>query len=259
MRTNKKLLHTLFTLYSYNRARTQFPANLSYSPLLFHDSLQRSIDRSFVFILAEDEYKFQNHQSRSEKEKFIRISRIIGTNPIRFFLLFHLLVSLPSIRLSMVAKTKKKKKKSTIPTTTRPTNARNNTFTGIAPVQSRGLKPVGGIHTGSRLIYLRILFLHFFFSPFSRARLRGEASRVESSGEASECRVTSHDRPINDGEVGDKRRETEVTAPILWKQRFFTAARDFASPFQRNFLRNIIYHRENRTDFDTDFCHIDRW
>lgn len=126
----------------------------------------------------------------------------------------------------MVAKTKKKKK-STIPTTTRPTNARNNTFTGIAPVQSpvRGLKPVGGIHpidiSANTFPPRRTFFFLPFFSRPSEAR-RGEARRVESSGEASECRVTS--RPINDGEAG-KRNGSDGADSTMEAAVFHSCAR----------------------------------
>lgn len=161
----------------------------------------------------------------------------------------------------MVAKTKKKKKsrrsRRRRVQLTRATTLSQESH--LSRAQSEGLNLSAGF---IRLIYLRILFLLaalFFFSPFSRARpRRGEARRGESS--RVERRASAASR-VDRSTMARPGRGTEVTAPILlWKQRFFTAARDFASPFQRNFLRNIIYHRsrENRTDFDTDFRHIDR-
>ena len=87
---------------------------------------------------------------------------------------------------------------------------RNRTCPGL--VRAASLKPVGGIHTDSRLIYLRrsrILFLvgrpigALFFSPLSASRTR-------------ECRVMSHDRTRRRTWEGE-RGETEVTMVILWQ------------------------------------------
>lgn len=125
----------------------------------------------------------------------------------------------------MVAKTKKKKKsrrsRRRRVQLTRATTLSQESH--LSRAQSEGLNLSAGF---IRLIYLRILFLLaalFFFSPFSRARpRRGEARRVESSGEASECRVTS--RPINDGEAG-KRNGSDGADSTMEAAVFHSCAR----------------------------------